>query len=251
MSNMRKLRNGIGLLLGMTLVILPACKKADTTAPSTTVSAPGDLSHYQSGEKIPVRASFTDNQSLLQYSILVTSIDHTDIMDSLDLMPFFGFGKTWGLDGSGDGIADQTVAVPVAVASGNYEVTVWCVDEQGNESPRVKVKIYIQNSGDENDPTLTVNSLDESQVNNVSFGQAITLDADVTDDLKLGALYINLVREATGDVEQNYPIELTGTSQHILTNITAPKFLGKYKLTVSASDYVNNRDTRVFNIEVN
>ena len=118
-------------------------------------------------------------------------------------------------------------------------------------SEHVKVHIYIQNSTDQNDPVLTVNTLDESQVNNIAFGQPITLDADITDDQRLGAVYVKLVREATGKKEQDYPIELTGTSQSLLTNIPAPTFTGKYKLTVSASDYVNNRDTKVFNIQVN
>ena len=250
---MTKFHKWAWLTLGLAaLLAYPGCKPPDTTAPTTVVTTPDDLSHYDSGEQITVKANFTDNRSLMQYSILVVSTDYTEGMEGLDLLGFFEFGKIWALEPVEEASESQAIEIPVDVASGKYEIRVWCVDERGNQSIEEKVPIVIQNSTDQMDPVLTVHVLDEGQVNNVPFGQPITLDTDMTDDQKLGALYVKLVQEATGSVEQDFAIELTaGASQSVLTNVPAPKFPGKYKLTVSASDYVNNLDTKVYNLQVN
>lgn len=249
---MKQLQHWIyGVLAGGMLLIAPACDKVDSVPPGITIDEPLERSTHLSDTKITVSGRLTDNRDLMQYSILVVPDTTVNFIDTPNVIDFFYFGKIWGTEEEEEYPFSQSITIPLDVASGDYNVRVWGVDLSGNSSEVKVTPIYIQNASDQNDPALIVTTLDESQVNNYTLGQNITVDGSATDDKRLGGLYVGLLRETTNTFVWEQVIALGGSTQSILHNIPAPTFPGKYKLTLSAADFVNNRDTKVYNIQVN
>lgn len=143
------------LSLLLIATIITSCKKeADTDNPVASIDNPASGEAIYTNDGLRLVATLSDNTGLLQYKLTLSGIDSLNDVgaDSTISMIF--------VDGIPDGnkafYIDQVIPLHDSTFNGHYQVTLSCLDVEGNESLRDTVNFEIRNSIDFQPPIIDV-----------------------------------------------------------------------------------------------
>lgn len=163
-------------------ILAVGCTKIDDTdKPIVLIDSPleGDVITTNSGLRL--LATLTDNTGLLQYKIVISGIDS---LNGIGADSTFSVTLINGIpDKPGTFLLDYLVNLNDSTFNGHYQLTLSCVDVEGNEALRDTVLFQIQNSTDHTPPIIDVSSL--SIPDTIRFGQGFALSGMVTDERSL------------------------------------------------------------------
>ncbi len=153
----------------------------DSERPVVSIESPqnGDVVTTDNG--IPLRAVLTDNTGLLQYKIVISGIDS---LNGIGADSTFSTILIDGIPGKPKSfIIDHTIALDENTFNGFYQLTLTCVDVEGNEALRDTVLFQISNSIDSQPPVIDVNSM--VLPDTLRFGEGFVLSGTVSDESAL------------------------------------------------------------------
>jgi hypothetical protein len=143
----------------------------DTDKPVVVIESPqnGDVIDTDFG--LHLLATLTDNTGLLQYKIVISGIDSLNDVGSdstLSIILINGIS-----DKPKSFLLDYLVTLNDTTFNGYYQLTLACVDIEGNEAFRDTVLFRIKNSTDHIPPVIDVASVAIDDT--LRFGQGFTL----------------------------------------------------------------------------
>lgn len=149
----------------------------DVEKPSVVIYSPQAEADVYTDNGLRIRADLTDNTGLLQYKITLSGIDSLNDVaaDStystiyIDAIP----GKSTAYS------YDQTLDLPTSTFNGHYQLTMACVDVEGNESLRDTVLFRIRNSADSVPPVFNVTGPVPNDT--LGYGGGFVLGGVITD----------------------------------------------------------------------
>lgn len=125
-------------------------------------------------------ATLTDNTGLLQYKITLNGIDSLNDVgrdSTLSVILIDGIP-----DKVGTFYLDKLIELSDTTFNGHYQLTLSCVDVEGNESYRDTVRFQIKNSIDSEPPVFDVAGPTEDTL---GFGQGFGLSGTIKDSRSL------------------------------------------------------------------
>ncbi|MCF8460354.1 MAG: DUF4625 domain-containing protein [Flavobacteriales bacterium] len=163
-------------------ILVGGCSKIDDTEkPIVIINSPlaGDAITTNSG--LHLMATLTDNTGLLQYKIVITGIDS---LNDVAADSTFSITLINGISEKPEEfILDYVVSLNESTFNGHYQLTLSCVDVEGNEALRDTVLFQIKNSTDNVPPVIDVASLVINDT--LGFGMGFALSGMVTDERSL------------------------------------------------------------------
>lgn len=136
-------------------ILATGCKEiVDTDKPVVTIELPADGDVVTTGSGLRLLASLTDNTGLLQYKIVISGIDSLNGIgadSTLSIILINGIpSKAQAFD------LDYLFALDDTTFNGYYQLTLSCIDVEGNEALRDTVLFRIENSIDHEPPVFNV-----------------------------------------------------------------------------------------------
>lgn len=210
-------------------------EEPDLENPVISINAPSDGATYMTGETIPFSATFSDDVDLSDYTITIeAAFDSTPIDKWTMEMEGSLLGKLE--------LLEQDITVADNIAAGEYHLHVDAQDLDGKDATRQSVSIQITNSTDTQMPVLTINSPNPDLQLNLGAGDVFTISGDLTDNIGLHQLIIEIVDSADSAELLSNRFDLNGdTSYNFSENIPAPLNAGIYQVIITGVDGVNNR----------
>lgn len=191
---MKKMISFFSILIVLSMVVVSCTKDQDTEAPEVTAFKINGQDHdveVAAGSDMTVMVTFTDNEALQQWKV--------DIHDAFD---GHGHGKTtdftkfslqqvFPISGT-DAPITQAIAIPANTTAGPYHCIIRAIDAKGNESAFVEIDLIITNVGQ---AVINVISPDLSQEIDALPGSQLTLTGNITDDVDLVSVKMELAEE--------------------------------------------------------
>jgi len=228
-----------GALCVCASLFITSCKKdtPDTEAPAiTAVDEPLMNDTLFTGAELHVEASISDNEELSQLKIDVHAAEDGHNHGKVDGSAYWETIVLVDLSGASTSVHEH-IDIPADAASGKYHVILSAVDKAGNQSEIVERDIYIQNSGDQIAPIVTITSPTPNE--SISLSAGINVSAILTDNIALEDADLRLLLGSAVVFETE--ITLSGTefnlNQNIPTNTLAA---GTYTLELIVRDAVQN-----------
>lgn len=228
-----------GALFVCASFFITSCKKdtPDTEAPSiNSVEEPLMNDTLFTGSELHVEANISDNEALSQLKIDVHAAEDGHNHGKVDGSAYWETVVILDLSGASTSVHEH-IDIPADAASGKYHVILTAVDKAGNQSEIVERDIFIQNSGDQIAPIVTITSPSPNET--ISLGAGINVSAILTDNIALEDADLRLLLGSTVVFETE--ITLSGTefnlNQNIPTNTLAA---GTYTLELIVRDAVQN-----------
>lgn len=138
-------------------------------------------------------ATLTDNTGLLQYKIVITGIDS---LNDVGADSTFSIILINGIPDKPESfLLDYLIDLNDSTFNGHYQLTLSCVDVEGNEALRDTVLFQIQNSTDHTPPVLNVGGPTQDTL---FFGYGFSPSGTITDSQSLiyASIFIGTVNYA-------------------------------------------------------
>jgi len=224
----------VALAVTFVSFFVTSCTKTDDTKPFFDIVSPSPGEPYFTSDSINFEATFYDNEELKQYKIEVRNNFGGQETALPPWQPVF----VYDLNGTEETV-QKYFSIPDTIPSGWYLFIVKAVDIKGNGAHADTTPIFIQNAIDVAAPVIDISSPVDSAI--YAASDSLIISALISDNLKLFKLYVNVSNE-------NSTVQLhSETKNHpgnpynfylVLHNLdTIP---GWYKLSISASDSMNN-----------
>lgn len=176
---------------------------ADIEKPTVAIEMPSADQLITTDEGLRLVATLADNEALLQYKIILSGIDSLNDVgadSTLSLIYIAGIPnkeRTFYLD--------QLLQLPSSTFNGHYQLTLACIDAEGNESLRDTVLFRIQNSIDSEPPTFNVSGINSGDT--LGFGQGFSPAGAITDSQSLifASIYVGRTNGSFALVEFEFP----------------------------------------------
>lgn len=237
-------------LLGILVVFLISCTKADKSKPLLEVFTPADNDIIVAGTTAKVKFYASDNNELSQV--------YLNIHDSFDghghtkstITPF----KITIIENLVGAEVDKEIEVfiPDTAAAGPYHLEMSVVDTKANLSSTVYRSFFIKNLGDTVSPILSIiNPIDGSSFNS---GAQINLKGDANDDQTLLKLDYTITRVGSDNKLISGTIPFSTSSEVIDENITLTTTLftsGNYELLCVLYDKTYNTTYKKITFKIN
>lgn len=167
-------------------VILFGCREeTDLELPTVAIESPVSGGLVTTSEGLRLVATLSDDTGLLQYKVTLNGIDSlNDVAADSTLSWVFIEGvpdekKVYELD--------QVIGLPDSTFNGVYQITLACLDVEGNESLRDTVNITIENSLDPVPPVINVGG---PFLDTMTIGDGFLPFGQITDERSL--IYANV-----------------------------------------------------------
>ena len=174
------------LFLLVFVAVLTSCSETmDTELPTVSINAPLTGAKVTTDSGLQLSATLTDNTGLLQYKLTLNGIDSLNGIaadSTLSIVYIDGLP-----DGSKNFDLIQTIPLPDSTFNGAYQITLACLDIEGNESLRDTVNIIIQNSIDPDPPVIDVGG---PFLDTMTIGDGFLPFGHITDERSL--IYANI-----------------------------------------------------------
>lgn len=169
------------LLFLFIIFAFAACKEVvDAERPTIEVELPqgGDAVYTQDGLRIV--ATLTDDTGLLQYKLTLSGIDSLNDIGADSTISFI---LVDGIPNNDKALyLDEVFALDDSTFNGAYQITMTCLDVEGNESLRDTVNFTIRNSIDSEPPQFNVTG---PTLDTMTIGQGFNTGGWVTDSQSL------------------------------------------------------------------
>ncbi len=205
------------------------------------------------GSIMQIYVSITDNKNLKQFKI--------DIHDAFDghghrANAPFSVQNIYTI--SGTSFSDtKNINIPANAASGPYHLTVYAIDESGNEASFYELDFNITQTGQ---PVINISSPDINNDIEVSPTDTIHISGNITDDIDLEEIHIELVKSVTAIYDETFDLS-AGTivnwdfNELIIQNkqiiIPANATAGHYDLIIKVKDNDANLSVLTLHIDIN
>lgn len=170
-------------------VAFTACNEViDTERPTIEIDLPqgGDAVYTNDGLRIV--ATLTDDTGLLQYKVVLNGIDSLNDVGADSTISFI---MVEGVPNNEKAIyLDETFALGDTTFNGSYQLTMACIDVEGNESIRDTVNFTIRNSNDSEPPQFNV--LGPTPNDTLNYGNGFSILGSTTDSqlLMYSTIYV-------------------------------------------------------------
>lgn len=195
------MRAGAVVLL-VSICIMWGCEESDLTRPQSFIHSPTEGDTLFS-DSIPWLFLFTDDIELAQYRLELNGRYDVNgaVKDSMEQRVFVG-------DASGTEVLMESFAeLPRFMYEGWYRVLANCVDNGGNQSLTDTVSVYLRNREDSQWPEAGLSTVTWGDT--IQEGRDITYNIDVTDDLRIWKVRLDIVRAGRTDTIHRYSIDST------------------------------------------
>lgn len=162
-------------------------KETDSEKPVVSIVTPAQDEVVFTADDLRIVAELSDNSGILQFKIVVSGIDSlNDIAKDttysiiyIDAVP----------DDAAQHSFDFTIDLPDSTFNGHYQLTMACVDVEGNQSYNDTVLFEIRNSFDSQPPSIDVFG---PSTDTLRFGEGFSPSGMITDDVDLtyASIYI-------------------------------------------------------------
>jgi hypothetical protein len=170
------------LLAAALAILLIGCREeADVERPTALIESPLAGGLVTTDEGLRLVATLADNQGLLQYKVTISGIDSLNDVgadSTVSLIYIEGVPnkeKTIYLD--------QIIELSPNTFNGQYQMTLACIDMDGNESLRDTVLFEIKNSIDSDPPMFSITGIDTGDT--LYFGDGFSPGGMITDSQSL------------------------------------------------------------------
>jgi len=155
----------------------------DKDKPVVLIDSPLDGDVITTDAGLRLLATLTDNTGLLQYKIVITGIDS---LNDVGADSTFSITLIHGISDKPETfLLDYLIALDDTTFNGHYQLTLSCVDVEGNEAVRDTVLFRIKNSIDHEPPIITVSVDGMNAGDTLTFGQIISPRGFITDSQSL------------------------------------------------------------------
>ena len=164
------------------VTIFTSCKKEiDTDNPVASIDNPVFGEAIYTNDGLRLVATLTDNTGLLQYKLTLNGIDSlNDVGADSTISMIFVEGVP---DENKAFYIDEVISLNDSTFNGHYQMTLACIDIEGNESLRDTVNFEIRNSNDYQPPELVVSG--PSVGDTLGFGQGFWVGGKISDSQHL------------------------------------------------------------------
>jgi hypothetical protein len=218
---------------------ISSCKKdtPDMQAPTiTAVEEPAMNDTLLTGSELHIEASISDNDELSQLKIDVHAAEDGHNHGKVDASAYWETVVLVDLSGASTSVHEH-IDIPADAASGTYHVILSAVDKAGNQSEIVERDVYIQNSGDQLAPIVTITS--PSQNDTIALSAGLNVTAILTDNVALEDA--DLILLSGSSVVYETEIALTGTEFNLNQSIPISNLpAGNYTIELIVRDAVQN-----------
>lgn len=192
-------------LAGLMAVLFIGCQEdSDVERPTVFIESPLAGALITTEDGLRLAATLADNQGLLQYKITISGIDSLNDVgadSTLSLVYIEGVPtkqKTVYLD--------QLLELSPNTFNGHYQLTLACIDLDGNESVRDTVLFEIQNSLDSEPPVFNLTGIDAGDT--LRFGEGFSPGGIITDSQSLiyATFYVGRTNGSFKLVEFDFPV---------------------------------------------
>lgn len=220
-----------------TTVFFTSCKEdlvdLDTEKPVIVLNAPADGDSYQTGQTVDVDVTFSDDQLLKAYTITAAPAETGGNLPIGTWDEVFTGDLTSALQN-----VQESLLIPDNVSAGAYTLTFNATDDKDKNADETVVELNIQNASDLVDPVINVTAPDLSLTLTLDAAAAYSIAGEVTDNVELWKVSIDLVEGDNVTPLGSY--DASGTTYEIAENLAAPVDAGTYTLRITAIDKVNN-----------
>ena len=220
-------------------LFISSCKKdtPDTQAPKiTAVEEPAMNDTLLTGSELHIEASISDNDELSQLKIDVHAAEDGHNHGKVDASAYWETVVLVDLSGASTSVHEH-IDIPADAASGTYHVILSAVDKAGNQSEIVERDVYIQNSGDQLAPIVTITS--PSQNDTIALSAGLNVTAILTDNVALEDA--DLILLSGSSVVYETEIALSGTEFNLNQSIPISNLpAGNYTIELIVRDAVQN-----------
>ncbi len=240
--------------------IFIACKsdKQDTSKPFINIVNPNssELLYVYTDEEFFTALYFKDNKELSQYRLLVKSDFKIPIQPDENNSPAKAFSVVYVKNIKGKEAKDNVlVKVNKYSMSGNYSLTVDCVDVSGNQAEPVNVTFSVKNKIDSVSPNILIITPAE----NTYFTRDTTIKLsvlfeDFRSDNNKGFVYdftVKIIKMSNEEEVFTFSQIINKKSpQSYIQNLPVISEAGLYRIEITSRDDFNNlsKITRVFHI---
>ncbi|MDR1562422.1 MAG: DUF4625 domain-containing protein [Dysgonamonadaceae bacterium] len=138
------------------LVAIAICgctEDSDTEKPVINMIEPaeGDILKIGSDNGVHFEVEFTDNESLKSYRVNIHDNfdNHTHSILRAETVDF-EYENSWEISGKNALVHHHEIKIPEDATPGNYHLTVYCSDAEGNES-HVVINVVLSHDADDDD----------------------------------------------------------------------------------------------------
>lgn len=169
-------------LLALIVGLLTSCiEERDSEKPVVSIISPSQNEIVYTADDLHILAELSDNRGILQYKIVLSGIDSLN-----DIAADTTYSVIY-IDAIQDNAAqhsfDLTLDLPDSTFNGHYQLTMACVDVEGNQSYSDTVLLEIRNSFDSQPPVFNVTG--PVPYDTLGFGEGFVLGGTVSDDMSL------------------------------------------------------------------
>lgn len=169
----------------MSITFFGCQEETDLELPTVVVESPIAGGLVNTDEGLRLVATLSDNTGLLQYKVTLNGIDSLNDV-AADSMLSWVFIE--GVPNENQVYElNEVIALPDSTFNGFYQLTLACLDVEGNESLRDTVNIRIENSLDPVPPVINVGG---PFLDTMTIGDGFLPFGEITDDLSL--IYANV-----------------------------------------------------------
>lgn len=223
----------------------------DVEKPIVTIESPSNGVVVTTNEGIRLAATLADNAGLLQYKITISGIDSLNDVGSDSTLSFIYVGAVMNKEKTA--YLDQLIELSPNTFNGQYQLTLACIDLEGNESLRDTVLFEIQNSIDSEPPVFSVTGMNAGDT--LQFGEGFSPGGMITDSQSLiySTIYVGRINGSFKVLEfefaniQDNAVNFDGIGWYFQVDSTWAK--GAYHLYYTAWDnYSGVSHTIPFNV---
>ncbi len=187
----------------MVFLALGCEQVADVEKPEVVIESPNSGEIVTTDSDLRLAATLTDNTGLLQYKIVISGIDSLNDV---------GADSTFSImyiEGVPDKVQtfylDKLIELDDATYNGQYQLTISCVDIEGNEALRDTVLFQINNSIDSEPPVIDAGG---PTADTLFFGNGFSQNGIISDSQSLiyATVYIGKVDGSDTLHTFDYPV---------------------------------------------
>ncbi len=205
------MKTKLTFLLLIVLVFASCKKEIDTDNPVVTVDEPSNGGAVYTNDGLRLVATLTDNTGLLQYKLTLNGIDSlNDVGADSTISMIFVEGIP---DKNKAFYIDEVIPLHDSIFNGHYQMTLACIDVEGNESLRDTVNFEIRNSNDYQPPVFDIASV--NQHDTLGLGQGFGVEGMLYDEnLIYSDFHVGTVSGNQTIFYQEFPVIIDNTIEY-------------------------------------